>query len=99
MASTIELETQKHLLQYLDRQISLHEFEDWFVHILWNIDRYHDAELKRLVGTIHNRIGEFSRGDRTEASLRQELENAIRPSADPVVRHTWREKQNNRTGT
>jgi hypothetical protein len=98
MASTIELEIQKHLLQYLDRQIPLHEFEDWFVHVLWSIDRYHDVELKQLAGTIHNRIGEFSRGDRTEASLRQELENAIRPFANPVVRHVAR-KPERRTGT
>ncbi len=82
MASKIESEIQQHLTQYLDGAIQLHEFEDWFVPVLWDIDESDDERARELAGRVHVLMAEFSRDDRSEESLRMELANAIRP--DPA---------------
>jgi hypothetical protein len=81
MASAIQSEIQARLAQYLDRKIELHEFEDWFVPVLWDIAESDDEDARALAGHIHNLLAEFSRGDRTSDSLQEELENAARPFA------------------
>lgn len=73
MASEIALEIQRHLSRYLDGEIQLHEFEDWFVPALWDIDECTEEGARELAGRIHILIAEFSRGDRTADSLREEL--------------------------
>jgi len=76
-----ELAIQQHLLQYLNGEIQLYEFEDWFAPVLWSIDS--EAETAReMAGEIHILISEFSRGDRTLGALREGLAAAIRPFAE-----------------
>jgi hypothetical protein len=84
MASEIELGIQQHLLKYLSGEIQLHEFEDWFIPVLWSIDNK-DESAREMAGEIHILISEFSRGDRTPESLREGLANAIH-SKEPQTR-------------
>jgi hypothetical protein len=83
--STLESELRSELRKYLDGDIALHQFEDWFVPILWNIEEYQEPEAQLLAGRIHALISECSRGDRNQESLHEELENAIRPFVPPQV--------------
>jgi hypothetical protein len=81
MAQGIELAIQQHLLQYLNGEIQLHEFEDWFVPVLWSIDTESES-AREMAGEIHILISEFSRGDRTLGALREGLAAAIQPFAE-----------------
>ena len=81
MTQRIELAIQEHLSQYLNGEIQLHEFEDWFAPILWGIDTESES-AREMAGEIHILISEFSRGDRTLGALREGLATAIRPFAE-----------------
>jgi hypothetical protein len=85
MGSQIGIDIQHHVAQFLSGKISLHEFEDWFVPVLWDIDSYHDEAARQLAGRVHALIVESSRGDRTDLSFREELENALRPLVHPFL--------------
>jgi hypothetical protein len=77
MASELELEIQQHLSQYL-KDAALHEFEDWFVPVLWDLADSQDEGARELAGSISNLIAEYSRGDRTLESLREGLARVAR---------------------
>ncbi|SPF43407.1 hypothetical protein SBA4_3030025 [Candidatus Sulfopaludibacter sp. SbA4] len=68
-----ELEIQRRLSQYLRGEKQLHEFEDWFVPVMWDLAESEDEPARELAGRISNLIAEFSRGDRTLESMRTEL--------------------------
>jgi len=74
MARETDLEICDRLVQYLDGEISLHQFEDWFVPTVWSVSRTTDAGTQALVGEIELRLAEFSNGHWTEAELRTNLE-------------------------
>ncbi len=76
MSSEVEFEIQQHIMQYLSGSVSLAEFENWFVPMLWDIDD-NDEHTRGLAGAVHILISEFSRGDRNEESLREGLTAAI----------------------
>ena len=80
MESEIRSEIDDNLSRYLREEIPLQDFEDWFAPVLWEVADSHDEESRSLVGTISNRIAEYSAGYRSEESLRKELENSLLPS-------------------
>jgi len=79
MAAEFRSELEENLSRYLRDEISLQAFEDWFAPVLWEVADSHDEEDRILVGTISNRIAEYSYGDISEDSLRRELANAVLP--------------------
>jgi hypothetical protein len=78
MVSTSVQEIQRELRRFLDGSIELHEFEDFFVPLLWDIESSGDDAAIELAGKIHILIAEYSRGDRSLASLREQLAQAAR---------------------
>jgi hypothetical protein len=95
MALGLEIELQEHLLRYLSRAEQLHEFEDWFTPLLWDMDAQNQG-MRELFGSVSNLIAEFSRGDRTSESLEQELRElatAIRPFVGSVAPVKWIESE------
>jgi len=84
MPSELELGIQQHVMQYLSGVVSLSDFENWFVPAMWEIDD-EDEYTRKLAGTVHILISEFSRGDRTLMSLREGLAETIR-TADEAPR-------------
>ena len=85
MASQTFFEIQQHLAEYLAGRTKLHEFEDWFVPVLWDLAEGPDASARELAGRIHILIAEASRGDRTAQSLRQELTALQHPSDRKIL--------------
>ena len=90
MPAQIVSEIQEHLSEYVSGRIELHEFEDWFVSVLWDLAEEPDDAASDLAGHIHNLIAETSRGDRTLDSLREELAEAVRPFASRAVENSAR---------
>jgi hypothetical protein len=73
MVSELQSEIPDNLSSYLQGGKTLQDFEDWFMPVLWDVAEGHDESSVRLAGAIGRLMAECSRGDRTEASLREEL--------------------------
>ena len=84
MASQQELEIQRHLARYLNGETQLHEFEGWFVPVLWDLAESDDEAARELAGSVENLIAETSRGDRTLESLHKELAHIASAFASQV---------------
>jgi hypothetical protein len=84
MLSDLELGIQQNVTRYLSGQISLADFEDWFVPALWDLDN-EDKHTRELAGRLHILISEFSSGDRTLDDLRTGLAETIRTARDVRV--------------
>jgi hypothetical protein len=66
---------------YLLREIGVDKFREAFVgaYVCVRNSAFGDKEAQRLASRLMVSVAEFSAGHRTEASLRLELANAIRP--------------------
>lgn len=78
MASHLET-IRDEVRRYIEREIQLYELEDCLTPMLWDIDARVEPKSTALLGRIHILTTEYSRRDRTEESMRRELESAIRP--------------------
>ncbi len=67
-----DLEIRKKISLYLANQISLDEFEDWFVAGSWNFQKGTPA-LQELVSEVELLLAEFSNSHLSEKSLRNQL--------------------------
>lgn len=83
------------LAEYVLNEISLGEFEDWFVSHSWNVRQSGDQELQKLVFEIESKLAEYSGGHINEDSLRRNLapmakqysvEVTIGETLTPIVR-------------
>ena len=68
---------RERLAQFLDRQISLDEFEDWFVQNTWNIHLSGSVSAEALTFAIEESLSEYSSEHIDEAALRSELLSII----------------------
>ncbi|MEK9136781.1 MAG: hypothetical protein AAB393_06620 [Bacteroidota bacterium] len=66
-------EIREKLAKYLAEDLSLPDFEDWFVQNSWNVHQGNDLEARNLVQAIDLRLSEFSSGHLSEEGLRKEL--------------------------
>ena len=73
MTSGIDLEIRASLVRYLNDDMSLAEFEDWFVPVAWGIERTGNRGAIELAGEIELRLAEFSNGHWSEPELRSKL--------------------------
>ena len=77
MNFTSEVDVRQKLeLQYHKGDISLSEFEDWFVPKSWNFDENASLTLQSLVADIELLLAEYSNGDWTEPQLKEKLRSA-----------------------
>lgn len=81
----IRSEISNHISRYLNCEIALQDFEDWFAPVLWELSDSHDERSRSLAGTISNRIAEYSSGYMSEDVLRKELAAAIHPFDEVVL--------------
>ena len=63
---------------YLEKKIPIADFQERIAVAHWNVER-EAPEMSQLVYMAVGKLSEFSRGHRTEQSLRQELAKAVRP--------------------
>lgn len=75
-----ESEIRARLFDYLTRQITLNEFEDWLVVRSWNMHLDSAESARRLVAAIELRLAEYSDDHLTDDGLERELKGLISPS-------------------
>jgi hypothetical protein len=73
MTTGIDLVIRASLVRYLSDDISLAEFEGWFVPVAWGIERTGNRDAIELAGEIELRLAEFSNGHWSEPELRSKL--------------------------
>lgn len=73
MVSETQDEIQKNLARYLQGEIALHEFEDWFTPVLWNLADSEDDPAREIAGSVHILISEFSDGTLELEAFRERL--------------------------
>lgn len=73
MTVGIDLEIRAALVRYLNSEISLAEFEDWFVPVAWNIEQTGNREAIELAAEIELRLAEFTNGHWSEDELHNKL--------------------------
>ena len=59
------------LSEYIAGEISLSEFEDWFVPTYWNVHQRNHKELINMVYDMELRLAEYSSGCWTEEELKR----------------------------
>ena len=77
MTVGIDLEIREWLGRYLNRDISLHDFQAWFVPVLWNIEQTHNAKAIELAGEVELRLAEYTNDHWTEDELRSKLQPLV----------------------
>jgi hypothetical protein len=77
MTSGIDLEIRDRLARYLNGDISLHDFEEWFVPVSWSVEQTHSAKAIELAAEVELRLAEFSNDHWTEAELRSKLQPLV----------------------
>jgi hypothetical protein len=75
MSPSLDNEIRDNLASYLLREISLSDFEDWFVSASWNVVQSKNQDSIDLVYEIELLLAEFSNGDWSE----EELKDNFRP--------------------
>ena len=73
MPSSIEVEISERVAQYVAGDLSLREFQEWFVPRSWGIDAAGDIHAAKLANEIELFLAEFSNGDWSEGELREKL--------------------------
>lgn len=75
MEPSLDIEIRRHLASYLVGEISLQDFEDWFVPSSWDIIHSRNQSAITLVYEIELWLAEFSDGFWSE----EELKNHLKP--------------------
>jgi len=79
--SALLSELQQHLLNYLNGQTTLRQFEEWFVPATWDVQDTDNPQLIETRNAIDARIAEYTNGDWSE----DELRNFLRPYVETKV--------------
>ena len=79
--SALLSELQQHLLNYLNGQTTLRQFEEWFVPATWDVQDTDNPQLIETRNAIDARIAEYTNGDWSEGELR----NFLRPYVETKV--------------
>ena len=72
-----DIEIRDWLNRYLRKDISLREFQRWFVPATWNIDETSNAEAKHLAAYIDLRLAELVNHHWTEQEFREQLDRVL----------------------
>jgi hypothetical protein len=81
MVSPTEIRQQ--LSRWIGGEISLREFEDWFVPATWDAHSAEDKEVEAIADEIELNLSEFSDGVLSEQELRAELARIADPFRAP----------------
>jgi hypothetical protein len=84
MSSPLEAAIRHHLALYLANELSLRQFDEWFVPATWDVDKTGHQPAIELAYEIILRLAEYSNGDCTEADLKK----LLRPLAATGIPHT-----------
>jgi hypothetical protein len=77
MQSSLETVIREQLTRYLSGEISLQEFQRWFISTTWDVEQSNDLAAEELAQAIELRLAEYTNGDWTEQELRGWLRSLV----------------------
>jgi hypothetical protein len=77
MSHSLDLAIREQLGRYLTHEISLRDFQYWFVPATWYADREASPALTDLIYSIELAMAEFSHRDWTESELRDLFRSSL----------------------
>ncbi len=80
-----ESQIRERLGRYLQRGLSLDQFEDWIAEQSWNMHKDSSEEAQGLAAAIELRLVEHSSGHLDEEALRDDLRQFANPSVINVI--------------
>ena len=81
----MDFKIREYLACYLAGQLSLEQFDEWFVPATWDVDKTGDQATIDLTYEIILRLAEYSNGDCTEAELKRLLRPLVAAPAPSVA--------------
>lgn len=75
-----EADLRQRIARVVSGEVSLDDFEDWFVGASWNQHRHAGAGLQRLIGLVELYLAEHSHGHCSDQQLRAVLHALVVPS-------------------
>lgn len=81
------IEIRNWLVRYLAQEISLKEFEDWFVPATWDVEKSKNPFAVQTAQEIDLRLAEFSNGHITEDELKTLLRPLVQQYEVPLCWH------------
>src|ERR1700674_2226168 len=73
----LDMSIREQLARYLNQEITLAGFQEWYVPFSWQADRRSDLFLRELISDIDLRLAEYTSGHLSEEQLRSELRSLI----------------------
>ena len=74
----LDTEIRIRLAQYLNREINLRAFQEWFFSETWDIHNLEPASILDIVYSIKLKLAEYTNGHLTEDGLREALSQYVR---------------------
>ena len=90
MGFALDIEIREQLARYLVGEISLQEFEDWFVPASWNVVQSKNMSAIYLVYEIELWLAEFSDGFWNEDELKEKLLPLVNNYKIDVAQYFWK---------
>jgi hypothetical protein len=81
-------EIRDRLANYLAKNVSVEDFEDWIAQNTWNIHQSGDEQAEKLAYSIESRLAEYSGSHIDENTLRRELSPMV-TAYTPQVSESW----------
>ena len=82
MRSDLEVAIREHLDRFLAGELSLQEFDAWFVPATWRVEQMNDPGAEELTWEIFLRLAEHSNGHRSLAETKDLLRSFAAASAE-----------------
>jgi hypothetical protein len=77
MTEPLEQQVRQQLGRYVRGELSVRDFNRWFMPATWGISRTADASTRDLIGTVGLALAELSAGHATEAEIREEFAELV----------------------
>ena len=75
----LNLQIREQLVKYLASEVSLREFQRWFVPATWDLKATDNASTYKLVSDIGLLLAEYTSGHLSEDELRNDLRSFVEP--------------------
>jgi hypothetical protein len=69
----LKQQIERHIQSYLDGEISVSTFEQWFIPATWHVDPERDTVLGPLVAYVTSLLADFKDSEIDESELRDQL--------------------------
>jgi hypothetical protein len=72
-----DTQIRSQIRRLLSNEVSLRDFQKWYVPVTWDIDRSNEVAAKNLAAEIDLKLAEYTSGHLTESEVRQDFSKLL----------------------